>query len=74
MIVFENVGGFSDHSTLRNNVTDQTLLVTKHFIRIANTFYYYQMPVYHHPTSFSPHKEKRTAQRTPEVYIITQII
>ena len=74
MIVFESVGGFSDHSTLRNNVTDQTLLVTKHFIRIANTFYYYQMPVYCHPTSFSLHKEKRTAQRTPEVYIITQII
>ena len=71
MIVFENVGGFSNHSTLRNNVTDQTLLVTKHFIRIANTFYYYQI---NRPTSFSPHKEKRTAQRTPEVYIITQII
>jgi len=38
MIVFENVGGFSDHSTLRNNVTDQTLLVTKHFIRLQTPF------------------------------------
>ena len=72
MIVFESVSGFSNHSTLRNNVTDQTLLVTKHFIRIANTFYYYQMPVYRRPTSFSPHKEKRTAE--PRVYIIMQTI